>query len=140
MTDISAADWATLSSFCYEAAKLKHTWPLDHNLDAGMPNVRPPPKDRDLEADANRLKALGSSVRLRILLMLLETKRPLHIKAVAQNLSMEYTAVYRHVETLKQAGILEVYEVGRSRVLTPARPDSIKALLQLLSSLGEKPS
>jgi len=105
-----------------------------------MPNIAPSLKDEELERYADRLKALGSPARLRILLMLIGTKRPLHIKAVAENLGMDYAAVYRHVETLKRARLLEVYEVGRSRVLTPARPDSIKAFLELLSSLGQEPS
>lgn len=97
-------------------------------------------KDETLQSYAERLKALGSPVRLRILLMLTETKRPLHIKAVAERLGIDYAAVYRHVETLKRAGLLEIYEVGRSRVLTPTRPDSIKAFLELLNSLVEKPT
>lgn len=63
--------------------------------------------------------ALGNPVRLRILSIISETKRPLHIKAVAKILQMDYGAVYRHVETLKKAGLLQVFEVGRSRVLAP---------------------
>ncbi|MEM2904567.1 MAG: winged helix-turn-helix domain-containing protein [Candidatus Bathyarchaeia archaeon] len=107
-------------------------------MDARMPNVAVSLKDEELESYAETLKALGSPVRLRILLMLAETKRPLHIKAVAKNLGLDYAAVYRHVETLKRARLLEVYEVGRSRVLTPTRPESLKAFLQLLGPPSEK--
>ena len=63
--------------------------------------------------------ALGNTVRLRILLMLMDSKKPLHITAVASNLKMDYGGVYRHVEVLRNAGLLQVYEVGRSRVLSP---------------------
>jgi len=55
----------------------------------------------------------------------IETKKPLHIKAVARNLNMDYAAVYRHVHVLRTARLLEVFEVGRSRVLSPRKPDLI---------------
>jgi len=43
---------------------------------------------------------------------------------------MDYAAVYRHVHVLRTARLLEVYEVGRSRVLTPRKPDLIRDLIQ----------
>jgi DNA-binding transcriptional ArsR family regulator len=68
---------------------------------------------------ADLFNALGNTIRLRIIFMISETKRPLHIKAVAQNLQMDYAAVYRHIDVLKKAGLVRVFEVGRSRVLSP---------------------
>jgi DNA-binding transcriptional ArsR family regulator len=86
--------------------------------------------EEDLRTASTVFNALGSVVRLRILKMLIETKKPLHIKAVARNLNMDYAAVYRHVHVLRTARLLEVYEVGRSRVLTPRKPDLIRDLIQ----------
>ena len=60
--------------------------------------------------------ASSNPTRLKIL-FISETKRPLHIKAVAKALKMGYAAVYRNVGVLKKANLLEVFEVGRSRVL-----------------------
>ena len=86
--------------------------------------------EEDLRTASTTFNALGSVVRLKILKMLIETKKPLHIKAVARNLNMDYAAVYRHVHVLRTARLLEVYEVGRSRVLVPRKPDLIGELIQ----------
>jgi DNA-binding transcriptional ArsR family regulator len=86
--------------------------------------------EEDLRTASTIFNALGSVVRLRILKMLIETKKPLHIKAVARNLGMDYAAIYRHVYVLRTARLLEVFEVGRSRVLTPRKPDLISELVQ----------
>jgi len=74
--------------------------------------------------------ALSNPIRLKILSIVSETKRPLHIKAVAKILEMDYAAVYRHVELLKKAGLLQIYEVGRSRVLSPLHVEDLKRLLE----------
>jgi DNA-binding transcriptional ArsR family regulator len=73
--------------------------------------------------------ALGSPVRLRILQLVCETKRPLHIKAVAEILRMDYGAVYRHIDVLKKAGLVQIFEVGRSRVLSPLHSELLNQLL-----------
>lgn len=75
--------------------------------------------------------ALGSPVRLRILELVRETKRPLHIKAVANMLGMDYGAVYRHVEVLKKAGLVQIFEVGRSRVLSLLQGELLNQILAL---------
>jgi len=49
---------------------------------------------------------------------------------------MDYAAVYRHVHVLQTARLLEVFEVGRSRVLTPRRPDLVSDLLQRTKEIG----
>jgi DNA-binding transcriptional ArsR family regulator len=92
--------------------------------------------EEDLRTASTIFNALGSIVRLRILKMLIETKKPLHIKAVARNLDMDYAAVYRHVHVLRTARLLEVYEVGRSRVLAPRKPDLIGELIQRTREVG----
>jgi ArsR family transcriptional regulator len=92
--------------------------------------------EEDLRTASTIFNALGSVVRLRILKMLIETKKPLHIKAVARNLDMDYAAVYRHVHVLRTARLLEVYEVGRSRVLTPRKPDLVGEMIKKTKELG----
>gem|GEM_PF-652177 len=87
-------------------------------------------KNAELQKISAVFNALSNKSRLQIMLMLIETKRPLHIKAVAQNLQLDYGAVYRHVEVLKKANLLEVYEVGRSRVLSPFNIEFIKQLIE----------
>lgn len=86
--------------------------------------------EENLRTASTVFNALGSVVRLRIVKMLIETKKPLHIKAVARNLAMDYAAVYRHVHVLRTARLLDVFEVGRSRVLTPRKPDLIMDLIE----------
>ncbi len=61
--------------------------------------------------------------------MLMDSKKPLHITAVASNLKMDYGGVYRHVEILRIAGLLQVYEVGRSRVLSPLNIEEIREFI-----------
>jgi DNA-binding transcriptional ArsR family regulator len=76
-------------------------------------------------------KALGNESRLEILSIINETKRPLHIKAVAKNLKMDYASIYRHVEILKNVGLVEIYEVGRSRVLSLLHADLLNQIFVL---------
>lgn len=92
----------------------------------------------DLKSTANMFGALGNTVRLRILLMLMESKKPLHITAVAANLKMDYSGIYRHIEVLTQAGLIEVYEVGRSRVLSPLNSELIKELISKTKNFDKK--
>ena len=72
------------------------------------------------------LSALGSPTRLRIVELVSETERPLHIKAVAQVLKKDYATVYRHVKVLEKSGLIGVYDVGRSRVIYLKNADLIK--------------
>jgi DNA-binding transcriptional ArsR family regulator len=86
--------------------------------------------EEDLRAASAIFSALGSVVRLRILKMVIETKKPLHIRAVARNLATDYAAIYRHVQVLRSARLLEVFEVGRSRVISARKPQLIGELLE----------
>jgi len=82
--------------------------------------------------------ALGNTVRIRILLMLMDSKKPLHITAVASNLKMDYGGVYRHVEVLRNAGLLQVYEVGRSRVLSPLNVEIVRDFIAKAKNFNKK--
>ena len=73
--------------------------------------------------------ALGSSTRLKIVELVSETERPLHIKAVAQVLKKDYAAVYRHIRVLEECGLVGVYEVGRSRVIYLKNKELIQELI-----------
>ncbi|MBI4258373.1 MAG: winged helix-turn-helix transcriptional regulator [Thaumarchaeota archaeon] len=84
----------------------------------------------DLERVSSVFGALSSPTRLRMLFFLSETKRPLHIKAVSKQLGIDYAACYRHVETLEKTKLIEIYEVGRSRVLSIKDPERLKQLLR----------
>ena len=74
--------------------------------------------------------ALGSPTRLKIVELVNETERPLHIKAVAQVLKKDYAAVYRHVKVLEKSGLVGVYEVGRSRVIYLKNAELIKECIR----------
>jgi DNA-binding transcriptional ArsR family regulator len=92
----------------------------------------------DLKSASTMFGALGNPVRLRILLMLMESSKPLHITAVASNLKMDYGGVYRHVEVLRDAGLIQVYDVGRSRVLSPLNGELIKDFIAKAKSFTQK--
>ena len=92
----------------------------------------------DLRTASEIFGALGNTIRLRILLMLMDTKKPLHITAVASILKMDYGGVYRHVEVLRDAGLIQVYEVGRSRVLSPLNIEIAKDLIGKAKSFNRK--
>jgi DNA-binding transcriptional ArsR family regulator len=94
--------------------------------------------NEDLKSASMMFAALGNPVRLRILLMLMESKKPLHITAVANNLKMDYGGVYRHVEVLRDAGLLQVFEVGRSRVLYPLNSELLRDLITKTKSATRK--
>lgn len=92
----------------------------------------------DLKSASTIFAALGNSVRIRILLMLMDSKKPLHITAVASNLKMDYGGVYRHVEVLRDAGLIQVYEVGRSRVLSPLNVELVRDFITKAKNFSKK--
>ena len=75
--------------------------------------------------------ALGNETRIRILLLINQTKRPLHIKAIAEALNLDYAALYRHIKVLQRSGLLVIYEVGRSRVVSLKNSESTEQLLKI---------
>lgn len=86
--------------------------------------------DHEVRAMSNLFNALGNHTRMTILEMIFESKKPLHIKAVSRNLKADYGSVYRHVKVLERNKLLEIYEVGRSRVLSPIDSGAVKALIE----------
>lgn len=84
------------------------------------------------------LSALGNPTRLRIVELVSETERPLHIKAVAKALKKDYAAVYRHVKVLQKSGLAGVYEVGRSRVIYLKNVELIKKCVQTAEKIVQK--
>jgi len=95
----------------------------------------PAKEDVEREHLSTIFSALGNPIRLKILTIISETKRPLHIKAVAQTLQMDYAAVYRHVEILKKAGLVQIFEVGRSRVLSLLHSEVINQIFFLVQRI-----
>ncbi|PVX24443.1 MAG: hypothetical protein CW691_07565 [Candidatus Bathyarchaeum sp.] len=79
--------------------------------------------------------ALGSPTRLKIIELVNETERPLHIKAVAQVLKKDYAAVYRHIRVLEASGLVGVYEVGRSRVIYLKNGELVKECIQIANKM-----
>ena len=84
------------------------------------------------------LSALGNPIRFKIVMLVSETERPLHIKAVAQMLKRDYAAVYRHVKVLQRSSLIGIYEVGRSRVLYPKNADVIRLFVQFAEKITQK--
>jgi len=89
------------------------------------------PTEDEREHLSSIFSALSNPIRLKILSIISETKRPLHIKAVAKTLQMDYAAVYRHIDILKKAGLVQIFEVGRSRVLSPLHGEIIEQIFAL---------
>lgn len=80
-------------------------------------------------------RALGSHTRLKIIELVNKTKRPLHIKAVAQVLKKDYAAVYRHIQVLEKSGLIGVYEVGRSRVIYLKNKEQINECVRIAKNV-----
>lgn len=91
--------------------------------------------DEELEKAANIFNALGSANRLKILFLASETVRPLHIKAVAKALQMDYAALYRQVKVLERHGLLEIYDVGRSRVLSSKNTELLQKAVEIAKKM-----
>jgi DNA-binding transcriptional ArsR family regulator len=91
--------------------------------------------EQELRQVSDVFSALGSPTRLRIVELVSETERPLHIKAVAQVLKKDYAAVYRHIRVLEKCGLVGVYEVGRSRVIYLKNADLIKECIRTVKKM-----
>ena len=95
-----------------------------------------------INVDSERLSkvfnALGNPTRLKILRLVTDTRRPLHIKAVARALKMDYGAVYRHIDVLEKANLVQIFEVGRSRVLSPLHNELLAQLFTLAEQVEKK--
>jgi DNA-binding transcriptional ArsR family regulator len=86
---------------------------------------------------ATIFQALGNETRLKALMLIKDTKRPLHIKAISNALQIEYAALYRHVKQLQRSGLVETFDVGRSQVLALKHKDALDQLLQITQKISE---
>jgi DNA-binding transcriptional ArsR family regulator len=91
--------------------------------------------EKELQKVSAVFSALGSPIRLKIIELVSETVKPLHIKAVAQALNKDYATVYRHVKVMEKCGLVGVHEVGRSRVLYLKNAELIKECVQLVQKM-----
>jgi DNA-binding transcriptional ArsR family regulator len=91
--------------------------------------------EQELRRVSAIFSALGSPTRLKIVELVSETERPLHIKAVAQVLKKDYAAVYRHIRVLEECGLIGVYEVGRSRVIYLRNKELIQDCVQTVKKM-----
>ena len=91
--------------------------------------------EQELRKISAVFNALGSPTRLKIVELVSETERPLHIKAVAQALKKDYAAVYRHVGVLEESGVVGFYEVGRSRVIYLKNVDTVKECVRIAQKM-----
>jgi DNA-binding transcriptional ArsR family regulator len=91
-----------------------------------------------LQEVAKVFYALSSVARLRILSLLESSRRPLHIKAVSRALKIDYATVYRHIRALESAGLVEIYDVGRSRVVEVKDPNTLKELIAKAGELKQR--
>lgn len=91
--------------------------------------------EKELQKVSAVFSALGSPIRLKIVELVSETEKPLHIKAVAQALKKDYATVYRHVKVMEKCGLVGVHEVGRSRVLYLKNANLINECVQLAKKM-----
>ena len=91
--------------------------------------------DDNLQQVSAIFSALGSPTRLKIVELVSQTERPLHIKAVAQVLKKDYAAVYRHIGVLEDCGLIGVYEVGRSRVIYLKQAELVKQCVAIAEKM-----
>ncbi|MCS7113855.1 MAG: winged helix-turn-helix domain-containing protein [Nitrososphaerota archaeon] len=91
--------------------------------------------EEEIRKVSNIFGAIGNTVRFKILMLVNESERPLHIKAVAKILKKDYAAVYRHVKVLEKSGLIRIYEVGRSRVLQAQNAEAIKKLVEVAKTV-----
>ena len=80
-------------------------------------------------------RSLGSEVRLEIINLILSTNRPLHIQAIANSIGRDYAGIYRQVRTLKNSGLVNIFEVGRSRVVSIKKVDELENLFEVSKAL-----
>ena len=90
---------------------------------------------KELQKVSAVLSALGSPIRLKIVELVRQTEKPLHIKAVAQALKKDYAAVYRHIKVMEKSGLVGVHEVGRSRVIYLKNADLITEFVRLAQKM-----
>ena len=92
--------------------------------------------EHDIEHAVSVFNALANEVRVKALLAIHESKRPLHITAVANILGIEYSALYRHIKILTKCGLLVSYAVGRSQVLMLKNGNLVCELIGIINKIN----
>ncbi len=92
--------------------------------------------DQEYKSISRVFRTLANETRLRILIIASQSDRPLHIKAFSRMLKKRYSAIYRHVDLMRRAGLITIYEVGRSRVVTLRRGFSIEQIIRPLYEMN----
>ncbi len=88
--------------------------------------------DQEYKSVTRVFRTLANETRLRILIIASQSDRPLHIKAFSRMLKKRYSAIYRHVDMMRRAGLITIYEVGRSRVVALRRGFSVEQIIRPL--------
>ncbi|MEM4416566.1 MAG: winged helix-turn-helix domain-containing protein [Nitrososphaerota archaeon] len=86
---------------------------------------------------ADIFSALGNPLRLKILNIVASSDRPLHIKAVSKMVKTRYPVIYKHVKVLERAGLVKIYEVGRSRVISIRSPTSLERIFLAVEEINK---
>ncbi len=89
----------------------------------------------DVPRSSKMFGALGNETRLKILVVIKDTSRPLHIKAVSKILKIDYSALYRHIQIMQESGLIDIFEVGRSRVLHLKNKEYVEMLLETANKM-----
>ncbi len=92
-----------------------------------------------VEEDIKRVSyvfwTLGNPVMVRILLIIDETRRPMHIEAITDAVKMDYAAVYKYVKVLRRNCSVEVYVVGRSRVIFLKNMELLNQIMEIAKKM-----
>lgn len=91
--------------------------------------------EQELQKVSAIFNALGNPTRLKMIEVVSETERPLHIKAIAQAMQKDYAAIYRHVGVLAKSGVVGVYDVGRSRVIYLKNTNTVRECVQIAKKM-----
>lgn len=93
--------------------------------------------DPTLAADAALLEALAHPVRLRLLMRL--SRAPCCVGELVDDAELLQPRVSRHLAVLRQAGIVACEADGRRRCYHLARPELVRAVLDLLEAHRASP-
>ena len=91
--------------------------------------------EADVERAAAVFNALGNPTRLRTLTLVSETNRPLRIMAIAKARIGLCSTVQTRQNAQRTGGLVEVYEVDRSRVLIIKDAKQLKQIVETANKM-----
>lgn len=80
---------------------------------------------------------LSSETRLRILEILLESKKPLCYCELVEDLGKDRSVVYRHFKKLEKSGLLKVEKKGKKLEGTVKKPEEVRKFLEIAKKVSE---